>query len=140
MVSIQVETEFSGSVVLVASLNPNKPGIPKPAFCLFDGRPSTEERESNAPRPYQVSSGKTYHWDSKESLIVGQLRQFSEEWVGQENMQFRRPISCLVERVEEMGQFGDLVGLVLAVEAGEDGQQPVVWMWDGSDAPPFKLT
>jgi len=144
---LQIDTFGDSGVQLIASLGGlEKYNFKRPSFCLFDAVPSPS---SNGYQPYQKSS-KTYHFDEKEKMIINVLREFSvsNAWraavpVDIPANKYRRPIRSLITNSEQRMEFCDLVGLVLSVETvsgGEEDCRPVIWLWDGTDAPPYPPT
>jgi hypothetical protein len=116
---------------------------PPSSMCLFDSTPTPGSLFED--RPYQTSS-KTFHFDAKEKAILKMLRDFVQNggWssAGQDAEKYRKLVRDIItESSVENVVFADLIGLVLAVEEDkEDGDPKVVWMWDGTDTPPFPST
>ncbi|KAG7669491.1 putative Telomere-binding protein 51 kDa subunit [Nannochloris sp. 'desiccata'] len=133
---------FNNRTQLVCSLGGFKRRGPPASMCLFDSTPTAGSLYVD--QPYQRSS-QTYHFDAREQSILAALRAFAQsgKWssgADQDSEKYRKSIRDIITRSSvENVQFADLIGLVLAVEENVDGPK-VVWMWDGTDTPPFPPT
>jgi hypothetical protein len=132
---------FNERTQLVCSLGGGKYRRGPPAsMCLFDSTPTPGSLYEQ--QPYQRSSS-TYHFDEREKVILATLRDFvrSGEWrMSGEADKYRKSIRDIITGSTEVDKvrFNDIIGVVLAVE--ETADQKVVWMWDGTDTPPFPRT
>jgi len=133
---------YNDRTQVVCSLGGYKGRGPPATMCLFDSTPTADS--IYVDQPYQKSS-QTYHWDAREKQILDALRKFvqSGKWkngADRDSEKYRKSIRDIIRGSSDIDvQFADLIGLVLAVEGMVDGPQ-VVWMWDGTDAPPFPPT
>jgi hypothetical protein len=111
-------------------------------MCLFDSTPTPGS--IYVDQPYQTSSA-TYHFDPREKIILTTLRAFvaEGEWsfgADRDSEKYRKSIHDILKHgSDKKVKFADLIGLVLAVEEIAVGPK-VVWMWDGTDAPPYPTT
>jgi Telomeric single stranded DNA binding POT1/CDC13 len=132
---------FNGRTQLVCSLGGINRRGPPASMCLFDSTPTPGSVFEE--QPYQRSS-QTYHFDSREKSILAHLRAFvqSGKWsTAQHNAdKYRLLIRAIITTsTVEKAVFADVIGLVLAVEeeSPDNPGSKVVWMWDGTDCPPF---
>ena len=113
------------------------------SFCLFHGGTSAKSVEE-LNTPYQKSS-KTYHFNSHEADLLQGMREDSAKgkWKRYcsfhnegEDRAYRKQIKSVFLQSNVLN-FWDLIGLVVRVQHQTVGNHTVVWMWDGTDAPPY---
>ena len=129
------------SYQLVVSMSRREVGC---SFMLLDAEaPSDPKKEYE---PYKVSHTH-FHLDQRIVRLLDVLRKFSADgtWKAfakaaqrkaDESTKYRRQIRSVYSR-NEGTQFFDLVALVVHVDPkGIDGN-PIVWVWDGTNARPY---
>jgi len=127
---------------LVASMGRYNKFKQQCSFCLFDG--STEGKSPEEMfEPYQISS-KTFHFDLMEAFAIKMIRDDIENgfwkdfgpFAENDSITYRRQIKSVFTRADKF-HFWDLIGLVVELEKVAMSEYTIVWIWDGTNAPPY---
>ena len=114
------------------------------SFCIFDGRHDDTVLKNQLYRPYHKSSPH-YHLDSNDINLIHSLRIEKEngEWdqhyrsyMEEKGMPYRRQIKSVFTRPDEKN-YWDLVAMVVHIEPDVINGMSVIWIWDGTNAPPY---
>eukprot|EP00891_Asterochloris_glomerata_P006271 jgi/Astpho2/6271/Aster-x0721 len=118
-------TMYNGRVQLLGRIGPNKPS----QFCLFDGHDV-----GGSVEPYQRSSTGFTFTPSDVQLLAALRSYLASCQPHADTTRFQRQIKDL-----RHNESSDLIARVLAV-VQEDPLEPVLFLWDGTDARPWPET
>lgn len=127
---------------LVASMGRYNKFKKQCSFCLFDGSAEGKSPEEMF-EPYQISS-KTFHFDLMEAFAIKMIRDDIENgfwkdfgpFAENDSITYRRQIKSVFTRTDKF-HFWDLIGLVVDLEKVVMSEYTIVWVWDGTNAPPY---
>jgi hypothetical protein len=127
---------------LVASMGRYNKFKKQCSFCLFDGSAEGKSPEEMF-EPYQISS-KTFHFDLMEAFAIKMIRDDIENgfwkdfgpFAENDSITYRRQIKSVFTRTDKF-HFWDLIGLVVELEKVVMSDYTIVWVWDGTNAPPY---